>query len=231
MDRRAAFALVYCAAALTVLEYWYLPLRVEGRIRGLGPDRQWLIPDISLQAGATWVGACVVLFLIVPFLVTMLAHRDLPRTIGCTGAGFLRHVWIYLLLYAAMLPVIIYVSKLPSFQQTYPFVGAARSHFPSFLRWEAAYLVQFFALEAFFRGYLLFTLEKAMGWLAIFVMAVPYGMIHWHKPAPEAFGAIIAGVILGGLALRTRSFFGGALLHGLVALTMDTIAATRGGAL
>ena len=56
-------------------------------------------------------------------------------------------------------------------------------------------------------------------------------MIHWHKPPLEAFAAVVAGVVLGALALRFRSWLGGALLHALVALTMDLIAAHRAGIL
>ncbi|MCA9320336.1 MAG: CPBP family intramembrane metalloprotease, partial [Planctomycetes bacterium] len=59
---------------------------------------------------------------------------------------------------------------------------------------------------------------------AIFVMVIPYAMIHFTKPMPEAFGAIFAGVALGYLAMRTRSFYGGILLHYAVALTMDLLA-------
>ena len=76
---------------------------------------------------------------------------------------------------------------------------------------------------------MLFTLEKRFGWNAIFVMVVPYCMIHFHKPAPECFGAIIAGVVLGALALRLRTWVGGAVLHCLVAFTMDYLAAQRAG--
>lgn len=128
-----------------------------------------------------------------------------------------------------MLPVIIVASQNPPFRDTCPFVPAARERLDVFLRWEAAYVAQFFALEAFFPGYLLFTLEKRLGASAVFVMVVPYAMIHFHKPAPEAFGAIVAGMILGFLALRFRSSAGGALLHSLVAVTMDTLAARQAG--
>ena len=42
--------------------------------------------------------------------------------------------------------------------------------------------------------------------LSIVVMTVPYTMIHFGKPMPEAIGAIFAGLILGYMALRSRSF-------------------------
>ena len=41
---------------------------------------------------------------------------------------------------------------------------------------------------------------------------------------PETLGAIGAGVILGTLAMRTRSIWGGVLIHIGVAVTMDVLA-------
>jgi membrane protease YdiL (CAAX protease family) len=53
---------------------------------------------------------------------------------------------------------------------------------------------------------------------------VPYCMIHYGKPMTETIGAIFAGVILGTLAMRTRSIWGGVLIHVGVAWTMDLLA-------
>lgn len=127
----------------------------------------------------------------------------------------------------AMVPVLLWVSTQREFLDRYPFVRAARTDFALLVRWEAFYVLQFFALEAFFRGYLLFTLERRFGWNACLIMAVPYCAIHWHKAPLECFAAIFAGVLLGGLALRFRSWYGGAVLHSLVAVTMDGLAYAR----
>ena len=51
----------------------------------------------------------------------------------------------------------------------------------------------------------------------MFVAVVPYCMIHFQKPLPEALGAIVAGVVLGALSLRTGSVLGGAAVHVAVA--------------
>jgi membrane protease YdiL (CAAX protease family) len=56
------------------------------------------------------------------------------------------------------------------------------------------------------------------------VMVVPYCMIHYGKPMPETLGAIVAGIVLGTLAMRTRSIWGGVLIHIAVAITMDMMA-------
>jgi len=216
-DAQCVVALLYTAVILTVLEYRYLPTHVARRLGDRG---------LSLEAGLTWAIATSALYLL-PVVWVKLWHKEPLSSIGCSPRGLHRHVWIYAAMYLVMLPVLFHVAEDPRFRATYPFVPAARADAGAFWKWEAAYLFQFIALEAFFRGYLLFTLAKRMGWTAIFVMVVPYTMIHFHKPLPETFGAIFAGTLLGAMALRLRSFWGGALLHMGVAFTMDWLGAGR----
>jgi membrane protease YdiL (CAAX protease family) len=226
VDRRCAFALLYTAVILTVLEYGFLPFRVEARLQGLPYGYS---PAPSLEAGVIWAAGTSTLFLLAPLLVVLFAHREPPSSIGWSGKGFGRHVGVYLALYGVMLPAVLFAASREDFLNVYPFVSDARTDLRTFLIWELAYLAQFWALESFFRGYLLFTLERRIGALAVFVMAVPYCMIHYHKPMLEALGAVVAGVFLGFLALRYRSWYGGALLHSLVAVTMDLLAVRKAG--
>jgi membrane protease YdiL (CAAX protease family) len=97
--------------------------------------------------------------------------------------------------------------------------------------WELSYGLQFLMLELFFRGFLIFALARVIGSLAIFVMIVPYAMIHFSKPLPECLGSIIAGLALGTVALRTGSIAGGVLVHCAVAWSMDLLALYRTGKL
>ena len=62
---------------------------------------------------------------------------------------------------------------------------------------------------------------------AIWVMTIPYVMVHYGKPYLEASAAIVAGVVLGSLAMRTRSIYAGFLVHGTVAILMDVLALYR----
>jgi hypothetical protein len=72
---------------------------------------------------------------------------------------------------------------------------------------------------------------RAFGAGAIWSMVVPYCMIHYGKPYLEACGAMVAGVVLGSLAMRTRSIYAGFLVHGTVAILMDVLALYRRHAL
>jgi membrane protease YdiL (CAAX protease family) len=101
----------------------------------------------------------------------------------------------------------------------------------TFLCWELIYFIQFFALEFFFRGFLLHSLKPALGPYAIFVMTVPYCMIHFGKPMPETFAAIFAGVFLGWLSFRNGNIWLGLALHCFVAFSMDILALFNKGLL
>jgi membrane protease YdiL (CAAX protease family) len=97
--------------------------------------------------------------------------------------------------------------------------------------WWGLYALQFVALEFFFRGFLVHGLVPRFGWLAVPVMVVPYNMLHYGKPMPEALAAIVGGFVLGTLAIRTRSIWWGAALHISIAATMDLLALWHAGRL
>jgi membrane protease YdiL (CAAX protease family) len=48
-------------------------------------------------------------------------------------------------------------------------------------------------------------------------------MIHFGKPLPETIGAIIAGLVLGTMAIRSKSIIPGVCVHFCIALGMDIL--------
>ena len=132
-----------------------------------------------------------------------------------------------------MVPVLLYISTTERFLTYYPFykLQSGEPLWPRFCIWEAFYVLQFFALEFFFRGFLVLGLRHRFGFYAIFAMMVPYCMIHFGKPMPETFAAIIAGIVLGFMSLKTRSIWLGAGIHVAVALGMDFLSLWRNGLL
>ncbi len=141
-----------------------------------------------------------------------------------------RRVWVgYAVLLMVVLPLVIFAADSAAFLGRYPRYPHAGATWSRLVLWEAAYGFQFAALEFFFRGFLLFSLARSLGSAAIFVSMVPYTMIHFGKALPETLGSVVAGVVLGTLALRTRSIYGGVLLHCGVAWTMDGLALAHHG--
>ena len=214
-DWRPVVALCVCAVDLTLHEYYGTrPFfdRTFARYAGA--------PWYELASFAWWSGWRGIGYGLIP-LCALLVQRQRPLDYGVSPAGFLRHAWIYGVLYLCVLPLVVGASFTSAFQHTYPFYKAAGRSWGDFWAWELLYAFQFLVLEFFFRGFLLFSLRRAMGAYAIFAMVVPYCMIHYHKPIPEVLGAIGAGVVLGTLALRTRSIWFGVAIHVSVAWTMD----------
>jgi membrane protease YdiL (CAAX protease family) len=177
-----------------------------------------------------WVGGMLALWVVLPtILAKWLGYR--LKDLGLRTQGVLPKLWVYGALYAIVFFGVLWASTRENFTQMYPMLKpwyCEKWCWAVLLSWWALYAVQFFVVEFFFRGFLLFTLEKDFGTAAIAVMIVPYCMIHFHKPLPEALGAIVAGTVLGWLALRTRSILGGWMLHCSVAITMDMMALLKG---
>ncbi len=170
-----------------------------------------------------WSAWRVLGFFVLPAIVVLLSGERL-RDQGLALRGFRAHAWIYLLCFVLVLPLVIAVSFQEGFTDHYPFYDFAGRSWLDFAAWELLYFAQFFALEFFFRGWWLRACKTMMGSHAIFAMVVPYCMLHFGKPVLETLAAIVAGIILGTLAMKTRSIWNGVLLHCSVALAMDVAA-------
>jgi membrane protease YdiL (CAAX protease family) len=199
------------------------------------PVLPWLLAfdEASLPTewtSAFWVGCRVLCYFLIP-LATLLALGHNPLNFGLRARGVVRHIPLYFVLAGVMLPIVVAVSLLPAFQRYYPFHDYAGQSVRGLLLWEGLYALQFIALEFFYRGFLLFSLERYLGAYAVFVMVIPYCMVHFGKPFAETLAAIPAGVVLGALALRTRSIWPGAALHIAVGWTMDLLSLWHRGAL
>jgi len=230
IDRRSLVVFVTAIVLLVVFEYWGLPEgfrnswahtkvadALGGRYRpyyDLLPYQYWGVSSLVLRVG-------------VPLLVIrfVLGHR--PYDWGFRIRGQWSQFRPYALGFAFMVPVVVIVSGFGPFQAKYPFYDPALLGGWHFWGWELFYGLQFLGLETFFRGFLLFGPYPRLGYYAIPVMVIPYVMIHFGKPYPETFAAIIAGFVLGYLALKSKSFLWGWFLHWGVALTMDVMVIGR----
>ncbi|BFM08774.1 CPBP family intramembrane glutamic endopeptidase [Halioxenophilus aromaticivorans] len=176
---------------------------------------------LSLWGYVWWSSWHLVGYVLIPVVVIRYVFKASVREMGLGWADTHRHWLGYALLLSPILLFIYLVSFRADFLQHYPFYKQASRSWFDLLAWEALYLLQFAALEFFFRGFMLNALRPAMGVNAIWVMCVPYLMIHFPKLWLEATGAILFGFFLGILALRSRSIWGGFLVHAGVAVTMD----------
>lgn len=231
LDKLALFALLYVAFALTCIYYFNNPKWVSELLKNtsldwfgelVGNSERNNLPQLSF-----WIGLLTIFYFIIPSIFIKFVFGKNLTDFGLKlniEEGFWQ---ILLLCFAIMLPLIFIASLTDSFVHKYPFfkiftdepyLGSA------ILYWEIIYIFQFFCLEFFFRGFLIQSLKPSLGFYSIFVMTVPYCMIHYGKPMPESFAAIIAGVFLGWLSFTNNTIWLGLTLHCVVALTMDFLA-------
>jgi membrane protease YdiL (CAAX protease family) len=180
-----------------------------------------------------WWGAITTLtYFVVPALVVKLVFRERLSDYGLKVRGLFKAWPLYVGLLAIMIPLVWLVSHSPRFLVTYPMYGVGRDAVlprESYLFFELVYALQFCTLEFFFRGFLVHGTKHRFGVGSVFVMTVPYCMIHFQKPLPECCASIVAGIALGLVSLKTRSVFLGAALHISVAWMMDGFALYRKG--
>lgn len=224
VDRELLVTLIVLPLLLTAFYYWGRPpfyreelapffkdfvATLDKPLRGLAPYYYWAISSVVLR------------MLIPALLIVVVFRRRLSEY------GYRRwergHALPYLGLYLALLPALIAVSFTAPFQAKYPIYGPSADSIEALVLFQLAYGLQFIALEAFFRGFLVFALFRRLGYLGVVIMTVPYCMVHFGKPAAESFGAIVAGLVLGVLAIRGKSWVPGAILHWCVGLTMDLL--------
>ena len=85
-------------------------------------------------------------------------------------------------------------------------------------------MVNHFGEDIFFLG-----THRELGPISIFLMVNIYVFGHFGKPLLETLGAVFAGLFLGALALKHRTFLLGAVCHWIVAMSMDVSALYRRG--
>lgn len=197
------------------------------------PLAEWMhdvrLPGPEPVRPYVWWGICCLAFLVlIPTIVARVFAGKGPRALGLKLKGTGRDAWTYLALFAIFFPIVYLVSLTQAFQETYPFYGRPTGRDQGirdgFLLFEVVYCAQFFAIEYFFRGFMVLGLKRYLGWASVLVMLAPYCMIHYYKPLPEAMGAVGAGLVLGTLSYRTETIIYGWALHYGVAISMDLLA-------
>jgi membrane protease YdiL (CAAX protease family) len=195
--------------------YFYLVLRQTG--------------FVELISYAWWTAWHIVGYVLIPALVIKRYIKLPVADFGWRWNATTAHWRGYALLLSPILVFVFIASSSRDFVAHYPFYRLAGRSWFDLLAWEILYLTQFICLEFFFRGFFLQALRPAVGANAVWIMCVPYLMIHFPKLWPEAGGAILFGLFLGILALRSVSIWGGFFVHAGVAVGMDLASLLKQG--
>ena len=205
---------------------------IDGVVEGGRLYRDFRHYEYRELVGYVWWGAVNLLgFLIIPMLAVRFWLKE-PLAYYGWQAGDVRQHWKgYVLLASPIMLFAVIASFGDDFSRHYPFYSKAQRSWFDLLAFEIIYILQFVAVEFFFRGYLVNGLKRQFGSLSVAVMCLPYLMLHFPKLWPESLGAILFGFFLGVLALMSRSIWGGVAVHVSIALTMDIAAMLQTGGL
>jgi uncharacterized protein len=146
-----------------------------------------------------------ILFFLIPMAVVLIVFRDSPRDygfqLGDWRAGLILTAGSILLI----APILYFLAKSdPSMREYYDWQV-------QYLPWQL--LVEMFAWEFLFRGWLLFGYARKFGPEAIWLQAVPFALAHLGKPEIETLSTIFGGFVFGWIAYRTRSFLYPFIIH------------------
>lgn len=227
------------AVGLALLLLLWQEGRTDAYFRRFGPLPRGASGLRALGPFAYFAANGLLARLVAPLVFARLAFGLRPGALGIplrrtAERGVPRMGFVYAALYVVMLGPILTAARAPAFLAKYPLArdivdpqGIISAG--ALLGYELLYLSVFVAGEAFWRGYLVFSAERDLGLYSVSLMVVPYAMSHVGKPLPEALGSVVAGSVLGVLALRHRSVWLGVGLHYALALTMDVLAIANRG--
>lgn len=160
----------------------------------------------------------VILYLLIPLLVTIIFFREHPRNYGFALGDWKAGV-VLTILGAAIMAPILYV-----FGRHDPALNAYYRDLTAGLPWTT--FLDLIGWEFLFRGWILFGYARRFGPEALWLQSVPFVMAHIGKPELETFFTIIGGFGFGWVAWRTRSFIWPFLIHWFVATFLILAAAT-----
>lgn len=182
---------------------------------------EWLgVEGSQGQRLLNWVAINFLVLFCVPAIVIKVVLRRSLAEFGLRWGDVRTWGKYFLGFMVVVVPAVLIASRLGDFESYYSHHVWAVESVGTFAVFAGAWLVYFFAWEFFFRGFWLFGLSRSLGSLAIFVQMVPFVMMHYKKPELESYAAVVAGIALGFMAYRGKSFVGCWLLHWVIALLM-----------
>ncbi|MBK7884690.1 MAG: CPBP family intramembrane metalloprotease [Chitinophagaceae bacterium] len=165
----------------------------------------------------------VLIILILIFIVWAIKDKNNQLFYGTKK---LDNVKPYLWMLVIMIPLIALASTQKDFLHMYPKVKFLNEMDIGKDKWrylvyEICYGFDFVSIEFFFRGFLIFSLIKICGTHCIIPVACFYCMIHFGKPMAEAISSFFGGMLLAIISYRTKSVWGGLLVHLGIAWLME----------
>ena len=146
-------------------------------------------------------------FAVIPLLVVLAVFRDRPSRYGLKLGEWRLGAALAVAGCAVMTPLVLWFAGQPDARFYY---APSATGLPDLLLTNALDLV---SAEFLFRGFLMFTLIRAIGPVGVLVATLPFVFSHLTKPELELISTLAGGMLYGWLAWRTGSILWGALAH------------------
>jgi hypothetical protein len=161
-----------------------------------------------------------VLFGLIPLAIVILGFRDAPSRYGLTLGDWRAGSALLLAGLALMAPIVVWAASLEWIRAYYapgaePLAGLVITN-----------TLDLTAAEFLFRGFLMMTLLRAVGPVALLLAIMPFAFAHIGKPALEVLSTPLGGFAYGWLAWRTGSIVWGMVGH-VAILSLVTLASAE----
>jgi membrane protease YdiL (CAAX protease family) len=157
------------------------------------------------------------LFFILPMAIILFVFKENPREYGFQLGDWRMGLLLTAGSIALIAPVLYFLARSDSSMKSY------YDWQLKLLPWDM--MVELFAWEFLFRGWLLFGYARKFGAEAIWLQAVPFALAHIGKPEVETLSTIFGGFVFGWIAYRTRSFLYPFIIHFFVSSFTIIVAA------
>jgi CAAX protease family protein len=185
------------------------------------------LPASDLFAWGWWFVMQGTLGFVLPVLILKFGFSQTREQMGL-GLGDWKFAGTIAALYVPVVLIGTWVlSDGPAFQQNYPHLQEAANSWQTFFVYESLFLFYWIGWEYLWRGFVLFGTRKSLGFYAIFVQALPFAVLHYAKPLPEALLSVVGGIVLGALVWRTGSFWIAVPIHWIQMFSLDLFSTLR----
>lgn len=208
--------LFYVLAATTFWKYTSIP------ITDFEANR-----TVNLVLGMYKLVAALILFGLIPMGIVRYGFREKLADYGLQTGIRKFTIRSFCVMAPFVAAVAVRTGFQPAFFEIYPFNESIRPQnatigYDIFAIHAFVYLGYYFGWEFLFRGFLQHGLSERCGVpTAILVQTLASTMLHYGHPAGEVVGSIVAGLVWGLLAVRTRSILSGFAQHALLGIVLD----------
>jgi membrane protease YdiL (CAAX protease family) len=144
---------------------------------------------------------------VVPLLLVLFVLRDRPSRYGLRLGDARAGLAIGLAGCVVMTPIVAIMATQPDFRAYYGAFAAPP------LDVVVTSALEVIPAEFFFRGFLMFTLLRAVGPIGVLIATLPFAFVHLGKPELETLSTVFGGLAYGWLNWRTGSVLWSGLAH------------------